>query len=137
MKIGTSGIVLWSMYGAFAVFAVATNLQDSTFQFSGPLGTIKALVWLVLFSFLGYSIYCSFRENFYRSVKSIATMYWGRQVGIDLYLGLFVSLLIIFMNDGLAVALLWLVPALIYANLVILLYVAINFEIIAAKLLGL
>ena len=95
------------------------------------------MVWLALLAFLSYSVYCSFQENFLRSVRSIATLHWGRQIGADLYLGLFVSLLIIFLNDGVFVVLLWLVPVLIYANLAVLLYVAINFDSIAMKLLTL
>ena len=95
------------------------------------------MVWLALLVFLGYSIYCSFQENFFRSVKSIVALYWGRQISADLYLGLFISLLIIFLNDGVLVVLIWLVPALIYANLAVLLYFAINFDSIATKLLGL
>ena len=137
MKIGISGLVLWGLYGAFALFALSSNLHATTFQFSGPLGEIKAIVWLALFVFLGYSVYCSFQENFFRSLRSIAALHWGRQIGADLYLGLFVGLLIIFLNEGIVVALVWLVPTLIYANLVILLYVAINFDSIVAKLLGL
>ena len=137
MRIGTSGLVLWGLYGAFALFAVLANLQETTFHFGGPLVGIKAVVWLALFAFLGYSIYCSFQENFFRSVKSIVNLYWGRQIGTDLYLGLFVGLLVIFLNEGALVALVWLVPTLIYANLVILLYVAINFDSIVIKLLGL
>lgn len=137
MKIGKSGLVLWGLYGAFALFALFANKQETTFQFSGPLGGIKAIVWLVLFAFLGYSVYCSFQENFFRSVRSIATLHWGRQIGADLYLGLLVGLFIIFLNEGVLVALLWLVPTLIYANLVVLLYLAINFDSIVTKLLGL
>ena len=137
MKIGKSGLVLWGLYGAFALFALSANMQETTFQFSGPLGGIKAIVWLALFVFLGYSIYCSFTENFFRSVRSITTLLWGRQISADLYLGLFVALFIIFLNEGASVALLWLVPILVYANLVVLLYLAINFESIVAKLLGL
>ena len=137
MKIRTSGLVLWGLYGAFAVFAVSTNLQGSTFQFGGTLGAVKAMVWLALLIFLGFSVYCSYRENFFRSLRSIAALHWGRQIGVDLYLGLFVGLLIIFLNEGVVVALIWLVPTLIYANLVILLYVAINFDSIVAKLLSL
>jgi len=137
MKIGTSGTILWMAYGAFAVFALSANMQETTFQFSGLLGGIKATVWLALLAFLSYSVYCSFQENFFRSVRSIAALHWGRQIGADLYLGLCISLLIIFLNDGAFVVLLWLVPALIYANLAILLYVAINFDSIAAKLLTL
>lgn len=136
MKIGKSGLVLWGLYGAFTLFALFSNVKETTFQFSGPLGGVKAIVWLALFAFLGYSVYCSFQENFFRSVRSIATLHWGRQIGADLYLGLSVALLIIFLNEGAFVALLWLVPILIYANLVVLLYFAINFESIVTKLLG-
>ena len=137
MKLGKSGLALWGLYGAFALFAVLANMQESTFQFSGPLGGLKAIVWLALLAFLGYSVYCSFRENFFRSLRSIATLHWGRQIGADVYLGLFISLIIIFLNEGALVALIWLVPILIYANLVVLLYLAINFDSIVTKLLGL
>ena len=137
MRIGTSGLVLWCLYAAFAVFAVATNWNATTLDFSGPLGGIKALVWLVLLGFLGYSVYCSFQENFFRSVRSIVALHWGRQVGTDLYLGLFIGLLLITSNEGVIVALVWLVPTLLYANLAMLLYVAIHFDSLAAKLMSL
>ena len=137
MKLGKSGIVLWALYTAFAIYALASGLQENTFDFTGPLGSIKALTWLALISFLSYSIYCSFQENFFRSVRSIATLKWGRQIGADLYLGLCISLFIIYLNDGLLAAAIWLIPILIYANLVVLLYLALNFDCIVAKLLGL
>ena len=137
MKIGKSGLVLWGLYFAFALFAVTTNIQETTFRFSGPMGAIKAVVWLALFAFLGYSVYCSYQENFFRSVRSIAALHWGRQIGADLYLGLFNSLFIIFLNEGALVAVIWLIPILIYANLVVLLYLALNFDSIVTKLLGL
>ncbi len=137
MKIGKSGLVLWGLYGSFALSAVAMNMQETTFQFNGPLGGLKAIVWLALFAFLGYSVYCSFKENFFRSLKSIAALHWGRQIGADLYLGLFIAFFIIFLNEGVLVAAIWLVPILIYANLVVLLYLALNFDSIVMKLLGL
>ena len=130
-----SGWILWGLYAAFASVAVFANLQVTTFQFGGPLGGAKAIVWLALLAFLGYSVYCSFKENFFRSLRSIAALHWGRQIGADLYLGLGIALLIIYLNDGLLVALLWLVPTLIYANLAVLLYLALNFESIVSKLL--
>ena len=137
MKVGKSGLVLWGLYGAFAVYAIATNMQETTFQFSGPLGGIKAIVWVALFAFIAYSFYCTVAENFFRSVRSIATMHWGRQIGLDLYLGLFIALFIIFLNEGALVAAIWLIPILFYANLVVLLYLALNFDSIVTKLLGL
>ena len=137
MKIGKSGLTLWGLYVAFAILAVTANIEETTFQFNGPLGEIKAVVWLALLVFLAYSVYCSFQENFFRSVKSIATLHWGRQIGADLYLGLLVSLFIIYLNEGALVAVIWLIPILVYANLVVLLYLAINFDDIVTKLLGL
>ncbi|MDJ0759308.1 MAG: hypothetical protein QNJ19_07910 [Woeseiaceae bacterium] len=137
MRLGKSGLILWGLYFAFALFALITNTRETTFQFSGTLGGVKAIVWLALIAFLAYSVYCSYRENFFRSVRSIATMHWGRQIGTDLYLGLFIAIFIIFLNDGALVALIWLVPILIYANLVVLLYLALNFDSIVTKLLGL
>ena len=50
----------------------------------------------LFFSFLGYTIYCSRKENFFKSIKRIVEMYWGWQVGIDLYIGLLLPLLIIY-----------------------------------------
>ena len=136
MKIGKSGIVLWGLYFAFALYALIANMRETTFQFDGTLGGIKAIVWLALIGFLSYSVYCSFRENFFRSLRSIATLHWGRQIGADLYLGLLIAIFIIFMNEGAVTALIWLVPILIYANLAVLLYLAINFDGIVTKLLG-
>ena len=137
MKVGKSGLLLWGLYVAFALYALIANFQDTTFQFSGTLGGMKAIVWLALIGFLAYSVFCSFRENFFRSVRSIATLHWGRQIGADLYLGLAIAIFIIFLNEGALIALIWLVPILIYANLVVLLYLAINFDSIVTKLLGL
>ncbi len=137
MKPGKSGFLLWGLYALFAVYAMLAYTRDTTFQFSGTLGGVKAVVWLALVAFVGYSVYCTFRENFYRSVRSIATLHWGRQIGMDLYLGLFIAVFIIFLNEGMLVALIWLVPILIYANLVVLLYLAIHFDSIVTKLLGL
>ena len=132
-----SRLILWALYGAFAAFAIFSNLDETTFRFDVPFGGVKAIVWLALLVFLGYSIYCSTKENFFRSVKSIASLFWGRQVGIDLYLGLGVGMFIILLNDGWMVALIWFVPVLIYANLVFLLYLALQFDEIVARLLTL
>jgi hypothetical protein len=137
MKIGKSGLVLWSFYASLAAFAIYSNWQETTLTFSGQLGGIKAIIWLGLLGFLGYSVYCSFQENFFRSVTSIAALHWGRQIGADLYLGLLIGLLIISLNDGFVIALFWLVPILVYANLAILLYVALHFDEIVLKLVDL
>ena len=136
MRISARGLALWALYGAFAAYAVAAGWQDTTFSFSGPLAGLKAVVWLLLLGFLGYSIYCTFHEDLFRTVRSIATFHWGRQIGLDLYLGLFIGLVLIYLNDGAVTALIWLIPVLLYANLAVLLYVAIHFESIVTRFLA-
>ena len=135
MRIRKSGWALWALYAGFAVVASYANWQASTLEFSGALGGFKLFVWLALLGFLAYSFYCTTRENFFRSTKTVISLYWGRQIVADLYLGILIGLLIIVANDGFVVALVWLVPLLIYANLTMLLYVALHFDELVAKLM--
>ena len=136
MKINKRGLALCGLYGAFAVYAVYTYWHETMFRFSGPLGGTKLLVWLALAGFLIYSLYCSSREDLFRSIGTIARLHWGRQIGMDLYLGLFIGMLIIYLHEGATAVLIWLIPTLVFANLSFLLYVAINFDSIVVKFLG-
>ena len=136
MAINKRGLALWGIYGAFAVYAIYANWHDTIFQFSGPLGGIKLSVWLALAGFLAYSVYCSSREDLFRSIGSIAKLHWGRQIGIDLYLGLCIGFVIIFLHDGPMVVLIWLIPTLAFANLSMLLYLAVNFDSIVATFMN-
>ncbi|MGI9235190.1 MAG: hypothetical protein ACR2RD_16270 [Woeseiaceae bacterium] len=129
------GLALWGIYGVFACYVVYTNWHPEILQFGGPLGMLKMAVWAALIGFLAYSVYCTSREDLFRTIGVIAKLYWGRQIGVDLYLGLLVAMLFIYLNEGAVVALIWLLPTLAFANLAILLYVAVNFETIAAKFL--
>ena len=133
-KIGRS-LALWGIYAAFAIYAIYANWHPAMFQFSGPLGVLKLIVWAALIGFLAYSVYCTSREDLFRSIGVIAKLYWGRQIGTDLYLGLLIGILFIYLNEGAVVALIWVLPTLAFANLSILLYVAINFETIVSKFL--
>lgn len=129
-------LALWGIYGAFACYAIYANWHQTMFQFSGPLGVWKLVVWAALIGFLAYSLYCTARENLFRSIGAIAQMHWGRQIGADLYLGLLVGIFFIYLNEGAMTALIWLLPTLAFANLSILLYVAIHFDTIASKFLN-
>lgn len=136
MKRSNSGNLLWIIYAVFLVAAFVTHRGDISLQFSGGLGLVKASVWLAWIGFLAYSIHCSMKENFFRTLKTFAGLYWGRQIGLDLYLGLFLSLIVISLTESVTVALLWLIPILIFANLAVLPYFAIHFDVIAARLMG-
>ena len=120
----------------FAVYAVYAYWHETMFRFGGTLGGIKLLVWLALAGFLVYSAYCSSREDLFRSIGAIARLHWGRQIGIDLYLGLSIGILIIYLHEGSIAVLIWLIPILAFANLSMLLYVAVNFDSIVARFAG-
>lgn len=55
-------------------------------------------------------------------------LFWGKQVGLDLYISVFLSLALIYLIEGsVVVVLLWLFPILVFANLAILPYILLNY----------
>ena len=136
MKINSRGIALWAIYGAFAAYAFNAYWHDTIFRFSVPLGGVKALVWVALAGFLVYSLYCTSREDIFRTIGTMSKLHWGRQIGIDLYLGLFIATFIIYLHEGTVAVLTWLVPTILFANLSVLLYIALNFDSLVARFLG-
>ncbi len=125
--------LLWVVYFVFIVLVVLFRGDEHLFISNGPYPLGKYLAWLIYFSFLGYSIYCGSKENFFKSLKRLYPMLWARQIGFDLYIGLVISSFLIYLNEGsVLVLLLWLIPIIIYANLAILPYVAMNYDSIIA-----
>lgn len=121
--------LLWVIYLVFVVLAITFGGDEHPFMSRGPLPAGKYIVWLMYLSFLGYSVYVGTKESFFRSLKRLYPILWARQIGIDLYLGLVLSSSLIYFNEGsILVLLLWLLPILVYANLAILLYVALNYD---------
>jgi hypothetical protein len=128
--------LFWTSYVVFFALALYFGWHPGILAFSGPLAAVKLLVWLAFAGFLSYSIYCSAREDLVRSIERIAELHWGRQIGADLYLGLLLALLIVYLNEGAVTAFLWAIPTLFFANLSILLYFAIHFDEIVARFLA-
>ncbi len=129
-------LLAWGVYALIAGLAFYLNWHTAMLSFAGQLGMVKLVIWLIYISFLLYSIYCSRRENIIRSVKSITQLHWGRQICLDLYLGLLITLLIIFLHEGLFIMALWLLPVLAFGNLATLLYVVIHFESLVGHFMG-
>lgn len=93
------------------------------------MAMVRGIALVALIAFTGYTIYCIRTENFWKSCRAVFSLKWGRQVMIDLYLGLFLFTFLIYLNEGsLAAAVLWLVPTLILGNIVPLLYFVIYFD---------
>ena len=131
-----ANLISWAIYAAFVAAALYFNWHPALFSFDGSHGGLKVVIWTLLVVFLAYSVYCSAKENIFRTIRKIAEFHWGRQIGIDLYLGLFIFLVFIYLHEGLAVAALWAIPTLLFANLSTLLYLGIHFESIATRLVG-
>ncbi len=127
--------LFWAAFVIFAVWALSSNWHAGLLSLRGPLMPVKLLVWAAFLGFLTYTVYCSSRENLFLSVRKIAELHWGRQIGLDLYLGLFLTLFVVYLHEGSVVALSWLVPTLAFANLATLLYFAIHFDEIVARFL--
>jgi len=128
--------ISWALYVLFVAAALFFSADERVLAFDGPLGAVKALVWATWLGFLAFSIHCSRRESLFRTVPKLAEYHWGRQIMLDLYLGLGLALLVVYLNEGGVAVLLWLVPTLLFANLAVLLYFAIHFEALVAKLLA-
>ncbi len=128
---------LWVLYALFVVIAVLTHSGEPVFQATGPYAVGKYVVWALFFGFLAYSIYCSTQASFIKSLPKINQYIWARQIGLDLYISVFLSLGLIYFNSGsIWIMLAWMVPVIIYANLAILLYIALNYVSIIAQFTG-
>jgi hypothetical protein len=116
-----ANLISWGVFAAFVACAVGFGWHAALFRFDGPMGPAKIIVWLAFLLFTAYSIYCSGRENIFKTIRTMTRLHWGRQIGTDLYLGLLLFLAA------------WLIPVLLFANLATLLYVAIHFETLVAR----
>lgn len=124
---------LWGLYFAFVALAIAFKGDEPLLRSDGPYAAGKYVAWALLISFLAYSVYCSMKASFIKSLPRILKDIWSRQIGLDLYIGVLMSSFMIYLNEGsLLVLALWLAPIIIFANLAILLYVAMNYTALVA-----
>lgn len=120
--------LLWSFYILFFIAALAFGGREGLLATQSGLTGTKYAVFVVFVLFLGFSIYATRNENFFRSIRAMNQMLWGRQVGFDLYISVCLSLALIYLVEGSVwILLLWLVPILVFANLAILPYILLNF----------
>lgn len=126
--------VLWVVFFAFVICAIYFNWHENIFSVNKPLGAGKFLFWAAFIVFTAYSIYCSFKENLFKTIKVMSGLHWGRQIGLDLYIGISIFAFFIYLHSGsVLVLLLWLLPLIVFANLATLLYIAIHYDSIIEK----
>lgn len=93
---------------------------------------MEIIRWIALAVFVVFSLYTLYlfkAENFWQSVKAVAQYKWGRQVIMDLYIGLLLFGFIVYLNEpsGL-MALAWLVAFVVLGNPATLLYFVLNYH---------
>ena len=127
---------LWLLYAVFLIIAWLYGSRESFVHTQSELVFGNYIILFVYLAFLAFSLYASARENFFRSIVTVNQLLWGRQVGIDLYISVFLSLALIYLIEGsFLVLLLWLLPILFFANLAILPYILLNYEQIVGQIL--
>lgn len=90
--------------------------------------SVRWLALLILVLFAGYTAYASRTESFWKSFKMVMALKWGRQVVLDLYIGLMLFSFIVYLNENsILLMLAWLIPTLILGNLVPLIYFILYF----------
>lgn len=95
----SSKLVFWGAFVVFAACALLFNWHDDLFTLSGPFAPVKLLVWAAFLGFLAYTVYCSSREDLFTSIRRIAELHWGRQIGADLYLGVLLTLFVVYLHE--------------------------------------
>jgi hypothetical protein len=125
--------LFWMIYIAFVISVLVTNWHSNILSFNQPMAFGKILIWLVFISFSIYSIHCSMTEDFFKSLKKILVFKWGKQILVDLTIGLFLSLFLIHWHSGSwVVTMLWILPCVAFGNLATLLYFVVHYDALVA-----
>jgi len=120
----------------FILFSIAEIYYTWIYQDRIPasIETITIVLGCAFFLFLGYTLYCSEKENLFKSIGKIAKLHWGRQIGVDLYIGLFFQSYLIYLNEeSVLETIIWVIPLLVYGNIATLLYWLLNAGSILTK----
>lgn len=116
-------------YAIFVLTMIATHSSEHAFMSNGPYAAGKYIIWLIFIALVAYSVYCNSVENFFRSVKKINQYHREREIRLDLYISMFLNLFLIYFNEvSIMVVLIWSIPVLIFANMAMLLYIALNYD---------
>jgi hypothetical protein len=126
-------LLLWGSFFLFVGIALATNWDTQLIQFNSGPGIARLVLVLAWLGFTAYSLYCSRKENIFRTVGKINQFHWGRQIGIDLYISVFLSIGLVYLVTGsIFQTLLWSLAFIPFANLAILLFVILHLDQIIA-----
>ena len=128
-----SSAILWSVFFGFTAIAIALNWSPRLIDFDSATGAIRLVLIIVWIAFTAYSLHCSRHENLFQTVGKMSRLYWGRQIGIDLYISVFLSIGLVYLVTGSPVqTLFWGLAFIPFANQAILLFVILYLDRIFA-----
>jgi hypothetical protein len=122
-------IFFYSFLLALTIYAFFFTPSSAAFSVSFGYSLMKYTILLSFVAFTFYTIYVTTKENIFKTVKRIFTFHWGRQILLDLYIGLFLfGFLVFLVEKSWIMVLIWMIPALIFGNIIPLLYFASQFD---------
>ncbi len=125
--------LLWPAFWAFVAVALFTHWSPQLFQFNDAVGMVRLLLIIMWVAFVGYSMICSRHENIFKTIGVMNKLYWGRQIGIDLYISVFLSIGLVYLVTGsLLHTALWSLAFVPFANMAILLFIILYLDEIVA-----
>ena len=128
---------IWIAYFLFLALALNFGSREGLIGTDSPYAGGKLVLLIVYVAFLVFSLYATARANFFKTLAMMNSQLWGRQIGLDLYISVGLSLAVIYLVEGsLAITLLWALPILVFANLAILPYLLMNYAAVLAPFVG-
>ena len=122
-------ILLYLILFTFTIYAFLSTHASELETISIGMTMIKYMILTAFVLFTLYTIYVTTRENLFKSVKRMFDFRWGRQIILDLYLGLFLFGFVVYLVEKtFLITLLWLSLAIIFGNIISLLYFASQFD---------
>lgn len=129
--------LLWPAFWLFVCIALFTHWDAELLQFNDTIDFIRLFLIIVWIAFAIYSVICSRHENIFKTIGTMNTLWWGRQIGIDLYISVFLSIALVYLVTGsLLQTLLWSLAFIPFANMAILLFIILNLDKIVTAFTG-
>ncbi|MEM6914728.1 MAG: hypothetical protein AAF511_12205 [Pseudomonadota bacterium] len=124
---------IWCGFALYVVIALVTQWDNDLLRVDSSVGGVRWVLIMMWLSFCTYSLVSAVRENFFKALRTMLQSYWGRQICIDLYISVLLSIGLVWMvTSSVIETILWSLAIIPFANLAILLFVILRLDDILA-----
>jgi len=129
--------LFWPIFWLFVFVAIFANWDTQLLNINSSAGLVRTVLFAIWVSFVAYSYYCSRKENIFRTIGVINKFHWARQIEIDLYISVFLSIALVYLvTESVLATAFWSLAFIPFANMGILLFIILHVdEIISAFIL--